>query len=130
MKRRFSPLAPHRRAWLVEVEDPAGHLLAVLAANAGLEPLLYTLTTLRSAAPAYVLLPDGLSSATAILNGNRYGSVAESGDRLDRVLLRCTQCRAVFPVVAQELQRRRGPRPGRPYRLTLSASHSADAAQR
>ncbi len=117
-----------RRLWLVEVYDPARHLVAVLAANAGLEPLVYSGGTW---APSFVLSPDGLRAAR-VVNDEREPRPTVTGLGAPRPAFPvwCATCRADYPVGADDLTAMRGEKPGKPRRLTIGVSHSADGAQR
>jgi hypothetical protein len=110
--------APGRSPWLVEVLDPNKHRVAVLVANAGLEPLVYVIG--YSGAPAFVLLPDGLAGALVTA-----GTVSAVGDAAVERPVFCPVCKVLFPLLADTLHAKRGPKPGKPGRFTLGASHSA-----
>jgi hypothetical protein len=118
----LSRVAPPRAAWLVEVFDPVRHRVAVLAANAGHPPLLYAP---RSGSPAWMLLADGLVSA--FINRDEQGRpvVAPFGTPAAQVPAWCPVCRQEWPVQAERLRDKSGPKPGKPGRFTIGVAHSA-----
>ncbi len=109
--------APPRRTWLTAAYDPLGHLVAVVAANAGLPPVVYSGAT---GSPAFVLLPDGLCAALVSLE-NETTTVSPIGTPRAEFLISCPACRHVEYVLdADQLHASRGPKPGKFGALKLA----------
>ena len=105
-------VAPPRDRWLTEVFDPAGHLVAVVAATVPGGPGL--VFAARHGTPAYVLLPEGLAGAFA-----EDGVAVLIGTPRADASVFCPLCVSPFFLDAIELHRKRG-RPGRPRSVGVS----------
>ena len=117
---RLADTAPPRKTWLVEVLDPAKHLVAVLAANAGLDPLVYAT---RTGWPEFDLLPDGLAGLFVSRGEDgRPPVVAPIGEPRSTFPVYCPLCAEEYELAAAMLHAKRGSKPGKPGRFTVSRS--------
>jgi hypothetical protein len=113
-------VVPPEQLWLVDLRDPSGHLVAVLAANGGHAPLVYE--GIEQGAPTLVLLPDGLAAARRYPNQDGRPKVEPVGTPQPDWPVWCRTCRQDFPLPADRLHSARGAKPGRPGRMTVGIS--------
>lgn len=122
---RLAQSAP-RSKWLVEVMDPAQHLVAFMAAHGGVD-VVYTG---RGGDPAFILEAEGLRAAYITAEDGARHIRGVGSARGYFPLDCCRGCRSGYLLRADALRAKRGSCPGKPGRLTVGESVQRRPEQR
>lgn len=119
-----------RAARLVDIHDPAGHFLAVLAINGGAPPVVLTPGHDYGPSVVFVLLPEGLAAALTSIEDGR-PMVGYLGTPRSRFPIGCRDCHRDYELDADNLQlAAASARRGRPARLIVPVRVVTDADSR